>query len=690
MSSGVAPPLAAMREIDVAAGATSSGRRRPGRLLVGEPGAPALRVAPRAAQAAPAKCRFERLAQRVGFLRAIARSASLGTSDQRGRASGADAPGRRAPSGRSPGSLFAGEQRQRARGRAAVLQSEGFLQPAAPACVRAALRAPRRARAAARAPAGAPPRWPRTGPGRPARSARCAWRRLHGAHAALAQMAREDAVMVVVEARRAARLQQLGELGVASAPLPRWHQRSTTWISVASRAAVLLDDAERPGMRPVERLQRAPAPRRRARGAGGCSPCRRRRRRTLPTWWRKQAPVRPDSKPSVCRQRPMLVGEPAQRLQRRAPGAEHAVDVRQGLGVDLVAPAQDAGACRRKRSRTGASGALQLAVVGRRSSFTSCASRSSAPSSPAVRCQSMRRTSRASSAFRAERRPAEMRQHARAHATGSCRRRAARRLRRRRGRRPAPPGSRRSRARSSCGGSAGCLRDLARRDRQDLLAVLARGDAQELPHRVGVAQRRGGAPGSRGRGARSGCRGCGCALAGIQAARQAHRAQRLRRELEAGALELAAQEAVVEARVVGDEHAPGKALVSSPASSAKRGAAATISLVMPVSAWIGAGMPVPGLTSVDHSRGDLEAVDLDDGDLGDAVGAGCAPVVSRSTMASGASSRRISLRLDVAPSSAITSPHSPRRSGCARRTRPACCRPARRRPPRSARARRAT
>ena len=104
-------------------------------------------------------------------------------------------------------------------------------------------------------------------------------------------------------------------------------------------------------------------------------------------------------------------------------------------------------------------------------------------------------------------------------------------------------------------------RHLARGDREHLGAVLARGDAQELPQRVGVGAARGGAlrqsmPWRAIRLSRSWPR-----CAGIQPARQAHGAQRLRQELEAGALELAAQEAVVEARVVRDEDPAGEALV---------------------------------------------------------------------------------------------------------------------------------
>jgi hypothetical protein len=101
--------------------------------------------------------------------------------------------------------------------------------------------------------------------------------------------------------------------------------------------------------------------------------------------------------------------------------------------------------------------------------------------------------------------------------------------------------------------------DLARGDGDDFLAVLLLGDAQELPNRVGVA---GGAV-ARAAGdvvARDQAVEVVARLGRIQPARQAHRAQRLGAEFVAGAAQLAAQEAVVEARVVGDEDAPLQAL----------------------------------------------------------------------------------------------------------------------------------
>src|SRR5438309_1707813 len=104
------------------------------------------------------------------------------------------------------------------------------------------------------------------------------------------------------------------------------------------------------------------------------------------------------------------------------------------------------------------------------------------------------------------------------------------------------------------------LGDLARRHRHDLLAVLARGELQELPQRFGVAQ-----------GAVTGMADKPMApdqavevvarMLGIEPPREFHGAQRLRQVLHSGALELAPQEAVIEARVVRDEEAAVEPLV---------------------------------------------------------------------------------------------------------------------------------
>src|SRR4051794_38780640 len=68
---------------------------------------------------------------------------------------------------------------------------------------------------------------------------------------------------------------------------------------------------------------------------------------------------------------------------------------------------------------------------------------------------------------------------------------------------------------------------------------------------------------------------------------------------------------------------------------------------MPVSAWIGLGMPPPGLTRVCHCAVTWKPCTSSTAISVTRSDAGSVPVVSRSTMASGASSRRISLRLDV-------------------------------------------
>src|SRR5260221_13505688 len=75
-------------------------------------------------------------------------------------------------------------------------------------CGRAAIRSTESGQASSRQAAPAPP----------ARSASGA--QLHQAHAALAQMARKDAVVIEIEARLAARLGPLGQLGFPTPGAP--------------------------------------------------------------------------------------------------------------------------------------------------------------------------------------------------------------------------------------------------------------------------------------------------------------------------------------------------------------------------------------------------------------------------------------------------------------------------------------
>src|SRR5689334_15423863 len=104
------------------------------------------------------------------------------------------------------------------------------------------------------------------------------------------------------------------------------------------------------------------------------------------------------------------------------------------------------------------------------------------------------------------------------------------------------------------------LRHLARSDRQHFIAMLLCRVLQELPDRLRVRQR-------------AMARFTGdavpldqaveivAALARIKPSRKLHAAERTRMELDAGAIELAAQERVVEARVMRDEDAAGEPLV---------------------------------------------------------------------------------------------------------------------------------
>src|SRR5688572_7692286 len=92
---------------------------------------------------------------------------------------------------------------------------------------------------------------------------------------------------------------------------------------------------------------------------------------------------------------------------------------------------------------------------------------------------------------------------------------------------------------------------LARSDAEHFIAMLLRGDAQELPQRRGIGQ---------GAVARFAFEAVAldqaveimARLAGIEAAGEPDGAKRLRQVLVPGAVELASQESVVEARVVGD------------------------------------------------------------------------------------------------------------------------------------------
>ena len=162
------------------------------------------------------------------------------------------------------------------------------------------------------------------------------------------------------------------------------------------------------------------------------------------------------------------------------------------------------------------------------------------------------------------------------------------------------------------------LGDLARRHRHDLLAVLARGELQELPQRFGVAQ-----------GAVTGTASEPMApdqavevvarMLGIEPPRELHGAQRLRQVRQSGALELAPQEAVIEARVVRDEEAAVEPLVecAGERGETRRGGD---HFVADAGERLDAGLDAD--SGVDQRRplgGELEAVHLQYRDLGDAI-----------------------------------------------------------------------
>ena len=110
-------------------------------------------------------------------------------------------------------------------------------------------------------------------------------------------------------------------------------------------------------------------------------------------------------------------------------------------------------------------------------------------------------------------------------------------------------------------------------------------------------------------------------LTRIEPARELHAAYGRRMELDAGAVELAPQEAVIEAHVVRDEDTASKPLVQIRGEigeswrlrqHVRRDAAERLDL---------RGQRTPGIDQRRPFRHHLEALDLDDADLGDAVGA---------------------------------------------------------------------
>src|SRR5438046_2518858 len=160
--------------------------------------------------------------------------------------------------------------------------------------------------------------------------------------------------------------------------------------------------------------------------------------------------------------------------------------------------------------------------------------------------------------------------------------------------------------------------DLARRHRHDLLAVRALGETQELPQRLGVGA--GAVPGRAGEPvALDQAVQVVARMPGLEPPRELHGAQRLRQVLQAGALELAPQEAVIEARVVRDEQATVEPLVElgGERGETRRGGD---HLVADAGERLDSGLDAG--FGVDQRRplgGGLEAVHLQYRDLGDAI-----------------------------------------------------------------------
>src|SRR5712692_3313204 len=159
--------------------------------------------------------------------------------------------------------------------------------------------------------------------------------------------------------------------------------------------------------------------------------------------------------------------------------------------------------------------------------------------------------------------------------------------------------------------------DLARRDRKDLLAVLARGELQELPQRLGVAERPVPRPAPDAVALDQAVEVM--AQAGIQAPRELDAAQGPGVELEARAVEFAAQEAVVEARVVRHEYPACEPLVELPGELAEARRARHHLARDPGERLDLRRNRIAGIHQGRPFRRDLEAVHLENRDLGDAV-----------------------------------------------------------------------
>ena len=167
-------------------------------------------------------------------------------------------------------------------------------------------------------------------------------------------------------------------------------------------------------------------------------------------------------------------------------------------------------------------------------------------------------------------------------------------------------------------GKCRLLRHLLRGLREGLLAALCACHAQELPHHLRIAER----AVARAAGemvARHHCVQAVPRVLRVQPARELHRAQRARGEAQARALELVAQEAVIEARVVRHQYPAGEALEQVAGEHPERGGAGD-HLVGDA----GERLDRTGNARfrIDQRRplpGDLAGFGLDHRDLGDAV-----------------------------------------------------------------------
>src|SRR3989304_10357989 len=168
--------------------------------------------------------------------------------------------------------------------------------------------------------AGAAMRFRRTDPERAARSA--SGRQLDRARVPFREVAREDPVLVVIEARAPAPFQQLAQFRVrarAAEVAPAVDDVNLGFLA----PAVVFHDADRAAVRPGDRLQARPRGGE-ARGVGGGAFLARAHPRAAADLMAETGAFAGALEPQGLQAQAVLVGKAAQRLERGAPGTPQA------------------------------------------------------------------------------------------------------------------------------------------------------------------------------------------------------------------------------------------------------------------------------------------------------------------------------------------------------------------------------